>query len=116
MNGRHVYLAPSRRLGRSLGVDLVPYKTCTFDCVYCQLGRTTELSVERRAGPDVGGLVAEVEAALAAGPRPDFVTLSGSGEPTLYAPLGELLAALGRVHAHVDSGDVGKARRLVALL
>ena len=40
---------PSRRLGRSLGVDLVPYKTCSFDCTYCQLGRTTQKTMERRA-------------------------------------------------------------------
>ncbi|MCK5109417.1 MAG: hypothetical protein KAR25_06975, partial [Methanosarcinales archaeon] len=39
---------PSRRLGRSLGIDITPYKTCTFDCIYCQLGRTTEKTVQRR--------------------------------------------------------------------
>lgn len=93
----HVYMAPSRRLGHSLGVDLVPYKTCSFDCIYCQLGRTTDLTVARRPGPPVEVLVAEVEAAITRGPRPDHVTLSGSGEPTLYEPLGELIEALGRV-------------------
>ncbi|KPJ76307.1 MAG: hypothetical protein AMS14_02305, partial [Planctomycetes bacterium DG_20] len=46
---RHVFgPVPSRRLGRSLGVDLVPLKTCTYDCIYCQLGRTTNKTVERR--------------------------------------------------------------------
>jgi wyosine [tRNA(Phe)-imidazoG37] synthetase (radical SAM superfamily) len=46
---RHVYgPVPSRRLGRSLGVDLVPFKTRTYDCIYCQLGRTTQKTVERR--------------------------------------------------------------------
>lgn len=94
---RHVYVAPSRRLGRSFGVDLVPHKVCSFDCTYCQLGRTTELSVTRRPGPPVELLVLEVQEALARGPRPDFLTLSGSGEPTLYEPLGALIAALGRV-------------------
>lgn len=94
---RHLYVAPSRRLGRSLGVDLVPHKVCSFDCSYCQLGRTTELSVTRRPGPPVEQLVAEVKQALDRGPRPDFLTLSGSGEPTLFEPLGELIAALGRV-------------------
>lgn len=94
---RHLYVAPSRRLGRSLGVDLVPHKVCPFDCIYCQLGRTTELSVTRRPGPPVELLVLEVQEALARGPRPDFLTLSGSGEPTLYEPLDELIAALGRV-------------------
>jgi wyosine [tRNA(Phe)-imidazoG37] synthetase (radical SAM superfamily) len=97
VSGKHVYMVPSRRLGRSLGVDLVPHKTCSFDCIYCQLGRTTELTVARRPGPPVEVLVDEVEEAIAHGPRPEFVTLSGSGEPTLYEPLGELIDALGRV-------------------
>lgn len=44
----HVYISvPSRRLGRSLGVDLVPFKVCTYDCIYCQLGRTTNKTVNR---------------------------------------------------------------------
>ena len=90
-------MAPSRRLGRSLGVDLVPHKTCSFDCIYCQLGRTTNLTVTLQPGLPVRELVAEVKEALAGGPRPDFLTLSGSGEPTLYEPLGELIASLGRV-------------------
>ncbi|HPC84114.1 MAG TPA: radical SAM protein [Thermoanaerobaculaceae bacterium] len=97
MRHRHVYLVPSRRLGRSLGVDLVPHKCCSFDCIYCQLGPTTELTTTRRDGTGVQTLVAEVEAAIAHGPRPDFVTLSGSGEPTLYEPIGELIEALGKV-------------------
>ena len=40
---------PSRRLGRSLGIDLVPFKTCTYNCIYCQLGRTTNQTLERKA-------------------------------------------------------------------
>jgi wyosine [tRNA(Phe)-imidazoG37] synthetase (radical SAM superfamily) len=97
LSGKHLYMVPSRRLGRSLGVDLVPHKTCSFDCIYCQLGRTTDLTVLRRPGAPVEMLVAEVEAAITRGPRPDCVTLSGSGEPTLYEPLDELIEALGRV-------------------
>ena len=92
---RHVYgPVPSRRLGRSLGVDVVPFKVCTFDCIYCQLGRTTCKTIERRDFMAVDGAVEEVAAALAAGSRPDFVTISGSGEPTLHARLGELIAKL----------------------
>jgi wyosine [tRNA(Phe)-imidazoG37] synthetase (radical SAM superfamily) len=93
----YVYMAPSRRLGRSLGVDLVPYKTCSFDCIYCQLGRTTRLTMTPQPGPAVDELVSQVSDALARGPRPDTLTLSGSGEPTLYQPLGELISALARV-------------------
>ena len=80
---------PSRRLGRSLGVDLVPFKTCTYDCIYCQLGRTTHKTVERRPWVPLDDVLAEVKEKLAA--RPDYITLSGSGEPTLYSRLDELI-------------------------
>jgi len=80
---------PSRRLGRSLGVDLVPFKTCSYDCIYCQLGRTTRKTVERREWVPLEGVLAELKGALAT--RPDIITLSGSGEPTLYSRLDELI-------------------------
>jgi len=83
---------PSRRLGRSLGVDLVPFKTCTYDCVYCQLGRTTCKTVERKEWVPFDAVVAQVREKLAA--APDYITLSGSGEPTLYSRLGELIASI----------------------
>ena len=57
---------PSRRLGRSLGVDLVPYKVCSFDCVYCQVGRTTHKTTERRVFVPVERIVTEVRDRLAA--------------------------------------------------
>jgi len=92
---RHVYgPVPSRRLGRSLGVDLVPFKTCSYDCIYCQLGRTTDKTVERRAYFDVPEIIAEVKTHLAAGVPPDFITLAGSGEPTLHSGLGILIRGL----------------------
>lgn len=96
MSGRrHVFgPVPSRRLGRSLGLDLVPFKTCTYDCVYCQLGRTTHHTVTREAFVPVAAVLSEVAEVLASGPPPDYVTLSGSGEPTLYAPLAELIGGL----------------------
>jgi len=83
---------PSRRLGRSLGVDLVPFKTCTYDCIYCQLGRTTNKTIERREWVPLDDVLAELNEKLAA--KPDYVTLSGSGEPTLYSRLDELIAAI----------------------
>ena len=88
---------PSRRLGRSLGVDLIPMKTCTLDCVYCQLGRTTERSTDRGNFFDVGEVLAELEAVLAGGVHADFVTIGGSGEPTLNARLGELIDGIREV-------------------
>jgi len=80
---------PSRRLGRSLGVDLVPFKTCTYDCIYCQLGRTTNKTVERREWVPLNEVLAELQDKLAT--KPDYITLSGSGEPTLYSRLDELI-------------------------
>ena len=83
---------PSRRLGRSLGVDLVPFKTCTYDCIYCQLGRTTHKTVERHEWVPLGDVLAELKGKLAT--KPDYITLSGSGEPTLYSRIGELIAGV----------------------
>lgn len=83
---------PSRRLGRSLGIDLVPFKTCTFDCIYCQLGRTTCKTVERREYVPVPDVIKELTRKLDDGPSPDYVTLSGSGEPTLHSGLAEIIA------------------------
>lgn len=80
---------PSRRLGRSLGVDLVPLKTCSYDCVYCQLGQTTCKTVERREWKPLGEILKEVERRLDT--RPDYITLSGSGEPTLFSPIDKLI-------------------------
>ena len=80
---------PSRRLGRSLGVDLVPFKTCTYDCIYCQLGQTTNKTLQRREWVPLGDVAAEVKDKLSS--RPDYITLSGSGEPTLYSRIDELI-------------------------
>lgn len=83
---------PSRRLGRSLGVDLVPLKTCTYDCLYCQLGRTTWKTIQRRAWIPWECVTSELPRRLAS--RPDYITLGGSGEPTLHSQMGALIAKL----------------------
>ena len=80
---------PSRRLGRSLGVDLVPFKTCSFDCIYCQLGQTTCKTVERKEWVPIDSVLQELEQKLDS--RPDYITLSGSGEPTLFKPIDKLI-------------------------
>ena len=80
---------PSRRLGRSLGVDLVPLKTCSYDCIYCQLGRTTCKTIERKEWVPLDAVLNELEGKLST--RPDYITLSGSGEPTLYSRLDEVI-------------------------
>ncbi len=83
---------PSRRLGRSLGVDLVPLKTCTYDCIYCQIGRTTNKTAERREWIPLDEVLCELRDSLDT--KPDYITFSGSGEPTLYSRLGELIAGI----------------------
>ncbi|MEJ5330621.1 MAG: radical SAM protein [Desulfobaccales bacterium] len=86
---------PSRRLGRSLGVDLVPPKTCCFDCVYCEVGPTTHLTVSRRAFMSPQAILEELDTYLRENPTaPEVITLAGSGEPTLNAGLGEIIAGI----------------------
>lgn len=82
---------PSRRFGRSLGVDLTPLKTCCQDCVFCQLGPTTNKTVERREYVPTEAVLAELKQWLASGGWADYITLSGSGEPTLHSRFGEIL-------------------------
>lgn len=80
---------PSRRLGRSLGLDLVPYKVCTYDCIYCQLGRTTTKTTERREWVPTQEIMAQLKDRLDS--KPDYITMSGSGEPTLHSDIGRLI-------------------------
>lgn len=82
---------PSRRLGRSLGVDLVPYKVCSYDCIYCQLGRTTEKTIERKPYIPAGRILDQLYQKLKEGVRTDHITLGGSGEPTLNSQIGSLI-------------------------
>jgi len=92
---RHVFgPVPSRRLGRSLGIDLVPYKICSFDCIYCQLGRTTTKTLERKEYIPLEEIIADLDRRLAENCEFDYITLSGSGEPTLYSKTGELIEAI----------------------
>ena len=82
---------PSKRLGRSLGVDLAPFKRCTYDCIYCQLGRTTDKTAELKTYATSEAICSELERKLSFGPPPDYISLAGSGEPTLNAGIGELI-------------------------
>jgi wyosine [tRNA(Phe)-imidazoG37] synthetase (radical SAM superfamily) len=84
---------PSRRLGQSLGIDTIPLKTCNWNCVYCQLGRTVPLTNERREYVPCSAILAEVAEALETH-QPheiDWVTFVGSGEPTLHSGIGQLI-------------------------
>jgi wyosine [tRNA(Phe)-imidazoG37] synthetase (radical SAM superfamily) len=82
---------PSRRLGRSLGIDVTPFKTCSFDCVFCQCGCTTKLISERAEFVLFEEVCAELSQWLKEDGAADVITFAGSGEPTLYSRLGELI-------------------------
>ena len=90
---------PSRRLGISLGVDLVPLKTCTLNCIYCECGRTTDLTLERKEYVPLTSVKKELSDYVANHPRPDYITFSGSGEPTLNSNIGDTLHFI-RNHIH----------------
>ncbi|HSQ79369.1 MAG TPA: radical SAM protein [Candidatus Bathyarchaeia archaeon] len=92
---RHVYgPVASRRLGFSLGVDVLPFKTCTLDCVYCQLGSTGKTTVRRGRWFPPADILAQIKEAVDSGQRIDVITFSGSGEPTLCRDLGRLIRAI----------------------
>lgn len=82
---------PSRRLGMSLGVDLVPKKVCSLDCVYCEVGKTTKLTLERKEYINITRVKEDLTTYFNNNPDPDYITFSGSGEPTLNAYIDEIL-------------------------
>lgn len=85
----------SRRLGCSLGISLTPYKICSFDCVYCQLGKTKEKTSQRRVYAAVSDIFAELQAWFTNNPEParklDYLTIAGAGEPTLHSEISVLI-------------------------
>lgn len=83
---------PSRRLGISLGVDLVPHKVCSLNCIYCECGSTTRLTLERDEYVPFDEVLEELEDYFTKNPEPDFITFSGAGEPTLNSRIGEILS------------------------
>ena len=86
---------PSRRLGRSLGIDLVPKKTCSYNCIYCQIGRTTHQTVERAEYVPANSILQDVKKALLEwGAAVDYIACSGSGEPTLNLAIGEVIQGI----------------------
>ena len=88
---------PSRRLGLSLGVDIVPLKTCTQNCLYCQLGKDAPQILERKIYVPIHEVLDELQQRIASGLKADYITISGSGEPTLHAELGQLIDAIHRI-------------------
>lgn len=90
---------PSRRLGFSLGVDIIPKKFCSFDCIYCQVGKTTNQEIKRKSFFDVQDVVSEIIRVSKNTKNIDVITFSGSGEPTLNADIGVMIKEIKR---HID--------------
>jgi wyosine [tRNA(Phe)-imidazoG37] synthetase (radical SAM superfamily) len=82
---------PSRRLGFSLGIDIIPLKTCSLDCIYCQLGSSPKKTFQRKEYFSPSGIVSQIKKKLSSGQRIDYITFSGSGEPTLNKTLGKII-------------------------
>ena len=82
---------PSRRLGMSLGIDLIPHKICSLNCVYCECGATTRLTHERKEYVPVEEIYRELKDFFQKNPDPDYLTFSGAGEPTLHSHIGEVI-------------------------
>jgi len=90
---------PSRRLGFSLGVDAVPFKTCSLDCIYCQLGKTTHKTIERKKYIPINTIVREIEKTLITNKdkKINYITFSGSGEPTLNSGIGKMIEKIKKI-------------------
>lgn len=97
MTPKHIF-GPvlSRRLGLSLGVDLIPFKTCSYDCIYCECGSTTVKTITRQNFFPAEHVIAELRDVLASRPHLDSITLAGSGEPTLSRSLGPVITFVKR--------------------
>jgi wyosine [tRNA(Phe)-imidazoG37] synthetase (radical SAM superfamily) len=85
---------PSRRLGTSLGVDIIPFKTCTFNCIYCECGKTTNLTTLRKPYFKYEDIIRELDDFLSSKPDLDYITFAGSGEPTLNSDTGKIIRYL----------------------
>ena len=95
---RHIFgPVPSRRLGISLGVDIIPYKTCTLDCVYCECGKTTDLRIERKRFVDPKIILDEIKKTVSDDKHIEYITFSGSGEPTLNKDIGEIIRGIKKI-------------------
>lgn len=92
---RHLFgPVPSRRFRRSPGIDVTPHKTCSLDCLFCQLGHTTNHTTQVAEYVPASEIASELEQWLSLGKSADYLTFAGSGEPTLYAGLGALIEFL----------------------
>lgn len=87
----------SKRFGKSLGIDLLPHKTCNFNCVYCQLGESLKLECERKEFYPSYEIIQWIKENLKKYPEYDFITFSGSGEPLLYKEINKIIDFLKKI-------------------
>jgi len=87
----------SRRLGYSLGINVIPFKTCTFDCIYCQLDKTTHKTIERKEYIPTQEILGQLKQALSIEKKIDYITFSGSGEPTLHSEIGKIIKTIKKI-------------------
>jgi wyosine [tRNA(Phe)-imidazoG37] synthetase (radical SAM superfamily) len=87
----------SRRLGISLGVDIIPFKTCSLDCIYCECGKTTDKTLERKRYVDPAIVLEEIKTAVEKAPYIEYITFSGSGEPTVSSDIGLLISEIKKI-------------------
>ncbi|MBT5420012.1 MAG: radical SAM protein [Candidatus Cloacimonetes bacterium] len=93
MKYKHLFgPVPSRRLGISLGVDLVPHKVCSLNCVYCEVGKTTNLTIQRQEYIPLNDILTELKNYLDEKPDLDYITFSGAGEPLLHNGIGKVIS------------------------
>ncbi len=88
---------PSRRLGLSLGVDVIPNKLCSLDCVYCEVGITDKRGLARKEYLPADEILAEINEVIKEYPNLDHITISGSGEPTLNSKIGDIIRGIKRI-------------------
>ena len=94
---------PSRRLGMSLGIDLIPKKVCSLNCVYCEVGKTTKLTTERLEYVKYHHVIAELKQFMGGKPKIDYITFSGSGEPTLNSKIGDVVDFIKRNYPEIKT-------------
>ncbi len=98
MPSKYIYgPVPSRRLKSSLGIDIIKSKTCSFNCIYCQVGSTICLSTRRRTYVPIQIVLEEIKTAISQNKRLDFLTFSGAGEPTLHIHIGKLIDGIKKI-------------------
>lgn len=102
MQYHHIFgPVPSRRLGISLGIDLVSHKTCSMDCIYCECGKTTDLTLDQKEYVPFKDVIKEIDHYLEHHSDPDYITFSGSGEPTLNPFLGDVIDHIRSRRPHI---------------